>query len=239
MFSCDFLALQYRTLSAASSTWPRTPTNITFNQSMSLQLRRGVESCAISTTYSLYLFIQFLSQILALTDNKISHQLALNLIPGSQHVLYLDRCIFGTFCPVWNIYSCDGILSMWINKASSRGKVFYAILPKCWMSGARESFCSVGQRSRLRETFCDGARERAAAQAGANDQSVCSSALLSSWDVESRQCLKTQILSKSVNLIFVLACSGNKPEVFRPPLMDWCEIGIGFWILGKRWDQSR
>jgi len=36
---------------------------------------------------------------------KFSHQLALlNLNPGLQHwrVLYLDRCIFGTFsCPVW------------------------------------------------------------------------------------------------------------------------------------------
>ena len=39
----------------------------------------------------------FVTKILALTDNMISHQLALNLNPGLQHVLYLDRCIFGTF----------------------------------------------------------------------------------------------------------------------------------------------
>ena len=99
-FSCDFLALQYyiicRLQYFASQTHKHHPHPFKWACN-----RGGVESCATST-YSLYLFIQFLSQILALIDD-ISRQLAPSLIPGSQHVLYLDRCIFGTLSSLKHI----------------------------------------------------------------------------------------------------------------------------------------
>ena len=44
----------------------------------------------------------FVTKILALADD-VGRQLALNLIPGSQHVLYLDRCIFGTLSSLKHI----------------------------------------------------------------------------------------------------------------------------------------
>ena len=139
-FSCDFPALhQYYILYAASSTLPRTPTKITFkpiNELETQEKRGGVESCAISTTYSLYLFIQFLCHKNPCIDWQISHQLALKTWTQgccNTDVSFTSTVVFLVpfLVQFEHIYSCDGILSMWINKASSCGMV-YSFCHPCW-----------------------------------------------------------------------------------------------------------
>ena len=96
-FSCDFLALhQYHIICRlqyfASHTLKHhlQPIN-------ELATREAVLNHVLFLLTPCTFYTVFVTKILALTDNMISHQLALNLNPGLQHVLYLDRCIFGTF----------------------------------------------------------------------------------------------------------------------------------------------
>ena len=244
VFLVIFLHYNYSTtLYTASGTLPRTPTNITFSTNQWACNRGGVESCAISTTYSLYLFIQFLSQILALTDNKISHQptcpkpdprVATRPLPRPLYFWYL-LVQFETYIVVTVYCPCESIK--------------HQVVEKCFQSKSRQSCPNVRRREHQNRFGAQGndrgcvkrfvTVQESELQAGAHDQSVCceASALLSSWDVESRQCQNIDGCPVFLKFILVLPFSGNKSEVFRPPLMDWCEIGIGFWILGERWDQ--
>ena len=178
--------------------------------------RGGVESCAIST-YSLYLFIQFLSQKSlhwltqydqSPTCPKPEPRVATRPLPRPLYFWYL-LVQFETYIVVTVYCPCESIKHQVVEtcfcrnpsnpiQSSDGGSNTIVLEHRATNSSigqrfAKTSFWSVSvwQRSRLRETFCLSAREQA--NCGAHDQSVCCEALAfpSSWDVESHQCLTT------------------------------------------------
>ena len=127
------------TLYAASSTLPRStnpPTNITFNLSMSLnQTRKEAvlnHVLFLLLTPCTFLYSFFVSQKSLHWLTNQSPTCPKNLNPGLlQHLTSTVVFLVPFLVQFEHIYSCDGILSMWINKASSCGMV-YSFCHPCW-----------------------------------------------------------------------------------------------------------
>jgi len=101
-FSCDFLALPHH--------MPQ-PLVLCLALPQTSHFQHSIHELATEAALNHVLFLLkllvpfytvFVTKILALADD-VGRQLALNLIPGSQHVLYLDRCIFGTLSSLKHI----------------------------------------------------------------------------------------------------------------------------------------